>query len=566
MTPKKRRMISKSLLDLFEARAQEYQALVNERDETISQYDTGDDQVQRELHKEIGDTMIAAMNEIIRVGNYFIQPVNYCHKLLAFEDINLGNRVWSENSIIRRDNAYFWALLPTFHVSGAIRPLDVIDTTSTTEMYTNSSFNSADKGPGLDEPIVSTLVVNQSCGLDTTEKEDNRTFTKLYEAFTAMKNTFIVNGAFVASGIDFWSDSWPPHDVFGSDCYIPTLALSSYGKQTSSTYWSGSTSVYPYSAMIGNNIVAGTYVACSDINETAVGVAKVISVSEINHEANNEHGPAEYWYSYTLTVRPVTNINSTPVLVKKALSSFGCTKVFEALKAAYISYMNEYKAFIALSESNTTDNSLIQPIDNFIASLNTFDMSTVYNVELFYNMATTFNNLVNNRITTLLSIINSEDNLDDLKEMASIRVGKSNGTLFDIFRRMEGMDAQYIRYTKGSKKIDFLKKKMLVAKILEQPNNSYQVTIEKTVDSNYTNGENFRIGDTVYIVDNVRPELAVTIVDIKYGTIEDVDSDNIKSNDMSTAVKKVDVRFITTNRIISSDFDQTENLRIVKDL
>ena len=33
---------------------------------------------------------------------------------------------------------------------------------------------------------------------------------------------------------------------------------------------------------------------------------------------------------------------------------------------------------------------------------------------------------------------------------------------------------------------------------------------------------------------------------------------------MATAVKKVDVRFITVNRIVSKDFDKTENLRIVK--
>ena len=98
MTPKRRKMISKALLDLFESRAQEFQALINEKEETIEQYDTGDDSVQRELHKEIGENMSSAMNEIVILGKYFYHPTAYYNKLLTFNDINIGNKIWDEKN------------------------------------------------------------------------------------------------------------------------------------------------------------------------------------------------------------------------------------------------------------------------------------------------------------------------------------------------------------------------------------------------------------------------------------------------------------------------------------
>ena len=192
MTPKRRKMISKALLDLFESRAQEFQALINEKEETIEQYNTGDDSVQRELHKEIGETMSSAMKEIVILGNYFHHPATYYNKLLTFNDINIGNKIWDEKNVIIRDNAYVWSLLPAFKTAdGKMRAIDIIDQAAVGEMYTNSSFNSVDKGEGLDEQIVETISIEDTCSVDTIEEQNDKNFVRIYEAFTDMKNSFI---------------------------------------------------------------------------------------------------------------------------------------------------------------------------------------------------------------------------------------------------------------------------------------------------------------------------------------------------------------------------------------
>lgn len=569
MTPKRRKMISKALIDLFDARAQEYQALINEQEETIDQYDTGDDLVQRELHKEIGETMVSAMNEIILTGNYYLHPSSYYNKLLTFSDINIGNRIWNELTITKRDNPYLWSILPTFKVNNKIRALDIIDQAAVAEMYTNSSFNSVDKGAGLDEPIVSTMVIGDACAIDTDETQNDRNFIRLYEAFTDMKNSFINTGAFVDHGINFNSNNWPPHDIYGDNGFIPTITPSTYDKIPIIYNWTNTnvySSPYPAGAYIGNLIPENIYVACSSLDDSIISIIKLFNITEESGTIPGGQGQVDtYTYSIDGT-RIITTSHSTLLYVNKIISAANAYKVFDEIRTVYLSHLNTFKTMLSNNTENyTVENSLNIAVDNFLSYINSHsDMTTVSNVEDFYTQASAFNTLVNTRISTLASVINSEDNIDDIKELMSIRVGKSNGTLFDIFRRIEGMDSQYIRYIKGNSRITFLKKKMVVGKVIEQPNNSYQITIERNVDSNYTNGENFLIGDTIYLIDNIRPEIMLRIIDIKYGTIDDVDSTNINSSDMTTAVKKVDVRFITVDRIVSNDFDKTETLRIVK--
>lgn len=566
MTPKRRKMISKALIDLFDARAQEYQALINEQEETIDQYDTGDDLVQRELHKEIGETMISAMNEIILSGNYYLHPSSYYNKLLTFSDINIGNRIWNELTITKRDNPYLWAILPTFKVNSKIRALDIIDQAAVAEMYTNSSFNSVDKGAGLDEPIVSTMVIGDTCGIDETEIQNDKNFSRLYEAFTDMRTNFISGGVFVDYGLNFWNNTWPPYDYYEEDGFVPTIIPSSYDKIPLTYTWTNN--MYPYAtgAYVENRIPENSYVVCSNSDDSVMSIIKVFDVIE-TASANGDGNGQIYNYSYTIDgLRTITPFHDTSLYVNKIITAVNAYKVFDLVRVVYIEHLNTFKTMLSNNTENyTIENSLNTAVDNFLSYLSSHsDMTTVSNVEDFYTQASAFNTLVNTRISTLASVINSEDNIDDIKELMSIRVGKSNGTLFDIFRRIEGMDSQYIRYIKGNSRITFLKKKMVVGKVIEQPNNSYQITIERNVDSNYTNGENFLIGDTIYLIDNIRPELMLKIVDIKYGTIDDVDSTNINSSDMTTAVKKVDVRFITVDRIVSNDFDKTETLRIVK--
>lgn len=564
MTPKRRKMISKALLDLFESRAQEFQALINEKEETIEQYNTGDDSVQRELHKEIGETMSSAMKEIVILGNYFHHPATYYNKLLTFNDINIGNKIWDEKNVIIRDNAYVWSLLPKFKTDGKMRAIDIIDQTAAgEEMYTNSSFNSVDKGPGLDEPIVETISIEDTCSEDTIEEQNDKNFVRIYEAFTAMKNSFINGGAFRDHGIDFKSDSsWPPYDVYGSNGYVPKLIPSSYEKIPILYHRSGMPNAYSYKALIGDLIPKNTYVVASNSDNSVISIIKVFDITENSSEQGGEHG-VSYSYEYKISAtRIITPYHNTEVYLNKKINANEAYKVFNKIKELYLEHLTTFKTMF----SNNTENYINEAVDDLMNYINSNgNMTTASNVLNFYSQATAFNILVNKRINELSNnTINSEDNLDDIKELMSIRVGKSNGTLFDIFRRIEGMDAQYIRYIKGNKRIDFLKKKMLVAKVIEQPNNSYQITIERNIDINYTKGENFRKGDTIYILDDKRPELLLKIVDIKYGTIKDVDSTNIKSDDRTTAVKEVAVRFITVNRIVSKDFDKTENLRIVK--
>ena len=564
MTPKRRKMISKALLDLFESRAQEFQALINEKEETIEQYNTGDDSVQRELHKEIGETMSSAMSEIVILGNYFHHPATYYNKLLTFNDINIGNKIWDEKNVTIRDNAYVWSLLPKFKTDdGKMRAIDIIDQAAVGEMYTNSSFNSVDKGPGLDEPIVETISIEDTCSVDTIEEQNDKNFVRIYEAFTTMKNSFISGEAFRDHGINFKDDSWPPYDVYGSSGYVPKLIPSSYEKITPiSKNWSSPVSPYPSKAYIGDLIPENTYVVASNSDNSVISIIKVFNITETSSSQGTQNGVL-YTYEYKISAtRIITPYHNTEVSLNKKITAAEAYKVFNLIKDLYLEHLNTFKTMF----SNNTENYINEAVDDLMNYINSNgNMTTASNVLNFYSQATAFNILVNERINELSNnTINSEDNLDDIKELMSIRVGKSNGTLFDIFRRIEGMDAQYIRYIKGNKRIDFLKKKMLVAKVIEQPNNSYQITIERNIDKNYTNGEDFRKGDTIYLLDNIRPELLLKIVDIKYGTIEDVDSDKIKSDDMATAVKKVDVRFITVNRIVSKDFDKTENLRIVK--
>lgn len=564
MTPKRRKMISKALLDLFESRAQEFQALINEKEETIEQYNTGDDSVQRELHKEIGETMSSAMSEIVILGNYFHHPATYYNKLLTFNDINIGNKIWDEKNVTIRDNAYVWSLLPKFKTNdGKMRAIDIIDQAAVGEMYTNSSFNSVDKGPGLDEPIVETISIEDTCSVDTIEEQNDKNFVRIYEAFTTMKNSFISGVNFVDHGIDFNSDSWPPYDVYGSNGYVPKLIPSSYKKiPPISHYWSGTEFPYPSKAYIRDLIPENTYVVASNSDNSVISIIKVFNITETSSSQGTQNGVL-YTYEYKISAtRIITPYHNTEVYLNKKITAAEAYKVFNLIKELYLEHLNTFKTMF----SNNTENYINEAVDDLMNYINSSGaMNIVSNVLNFYSQATAFNILVNKRINELSNnTINSEDNLDDIKELMSIRVGKSNGTLFDIFRRIEGMDAQYIRYIKGNKRIDFLKKKMLVAKVIEQPNNSYQITIERNIDKNYTNGEDFRKGDTIYLLDNIRPELLLKIVDIKYGTIEDVDSDKIKSDDMATAVKEVDVRFITVNRIVSKDFDKTENLRIVK--
>ncbi len=568
MTPKRRKMISKALLDLFESRAQEFQALINEKEETIEQYNTGDDSVQRELHKEIGETMSSAMNEIVILGNYFYHPTAYYNKLLTFNDINIGNKIWDEKNVIIRDNAYVWSLLPAFKTAdGKMRAIDIIDQAAVGEMYTNSSFNSVDKGPGLDEPIVSTINVEDTCAIDTEEEQNDKNFVRIYEAFTEMKNSFISGGNFRDHGIDFKDeDSWPPYDVYGSSGFVPKLIPSSYEKIPILFHKSGMTFPYPSKAYIGDLIPENRYVVASNSDNSVISIIKVFDITEKGSSQGGEHG-VSYSYEYKISAtRIITPYHNTEVSLNKRISAAEAYKVFNLIKDLYLEHLTTFKTMLSNNTENyIVENSLNEAVDDLMNYINSSGaMNIVSNVLNFYSQATAFNELVKTRLNVLSNTINSEDNLDDIKELMSIRVGKSNGTLFDVFRRIEGMDAQYIRYIKGNKRIDFLKKKMLVAKVIEQPNNSYQITIERNIDLNYTNGEDFRKGDTIYLLDNIRPELLLKIVDIKYGTIEDVDSTNIKSDDMATAVKKVAVRFITVNRIVSKDFDKTENLRIVK--
>lgn len=600
MTPKRRKMISKSLLDLFSLREQEYEALVNERAECFSEYDTGDDATQRELHKEISETINLAMNEIEKLGNYQIIRDGYTYKLLTFETVDLATKVWtitpSDTLGIKYDCKYLWQLLPNYSFiwKGNLvnRPADLLNYDNI-GLYYNFLFNTTESGEGVNDPNINGVTVpgNRDIletrnlpyvpgsilpgismatiyGVDSAGVYGDINSRRVFDAFTDLRTAFINAGSFRASGINFNSDSWPPHDVYGDDGYVPIVKIGNYNVGTTSK--SATTDFgYPNNAWINGLIPENKWVVCTDASKAIIKIVKILTVTENETSSGNEGG-SYYTYNFTASYKPLSiHTNSTTdFYIHNYLAGTSAYLVFENIRSTYISNMNALLSVIKKDDENyNSANSLYTAINDFLTYLNSgVDLNVVANVEDFYTRASAFNTLVLSRISTLNTSITNTDNIDDLKELITLRISKADGTVFNLFRKMEGMDSQYRKYKRGSRRIDFLKKKMIVAKVVEQPNNQYQITIDKKLNENYANTMRFSIGDTITIVDETHPELTTKIVDIKEGTIDDVDSSKISGDDVSSATKKKDVKFITTDRIISSDFDKDDVLRIIKEL
>lgn len=126
------------------------------------------------------------------------------------------------------------------------------------------------------------------------------------------------------------------------------------------------------------------------------------------------------------------------------------------------------------------------------------------------------------------------------------------------------MDSTYRKYIKGGDKIAYYASKLVTTKVLEAPNNSYTLTIPKTLHSVYSSS--FNVGDMIYILDDNKPEMKLQIIGVSYGSIDDEDNMVTSTDSASASTAKVQVKYLKCNRIISNDFDKAANLRIVKDL
>ena len=370
-----------------------------------------------------------------------------------------------------------------YHTSGTVRSPDVIN--SVPDMYNNLSFNSAENGPGKDEPFQTTISSTRMCDYDNTETTNLRNFKRIFDAFTNMRSAFINDGAFRASGNNFWSDYWPPHDMYSwsGDYYIPSFTPSTYDKISDG--FSYTNSMNPYNANIADLMPNNTYVVCATQDLSTLKICKLYDVSEANTTIGHESG-VEYVYTFSMKVRILSETLDSPLYINIQVGADNAYRVFNELKNIYLLHLNTMKAFIATKTENYSSvNDLTSAINSFIAAINSIgSVNTVSKVDSFYSTASSFNTYVSSRISTLTGIINSEDNRDDIRELVSLRASKSNGTLFDVFRKIEGMDGQIARYKKGASRISFLKKKLITAEIIEQPNNSYQITLERQLDEN----------------------------------------------------------------------------------
>lgn len=563
MTSEKRKIVSKSLLDLFSERERELGAVMTERDETIKDYDEGEDLAYRKLMKDTVMPIQNILKELTFYGNYIITENDpYYNCMSTWQSLDLDDKILQNPSASREDLKILWDTLPIWNNE---RLLNVLSTPPANYFFTNLDFNTVERNTlGKDLPLE--LIGTTTHINDASETVNENNFKRLFDAFTDLKTAFINNSSYGPYGIDYSLSTWTPKTATPPVTYTPSFTPFSKAKLGSNAInqETNNSTIYP---SIDAQIPTGKYVVCST-NNSNIKIAKIYSIVETKPSITTGGSTPTTTHGWTYQITEIRCLSTTGddlLSIHKKIEVGDAPYVFFELKKIYLERCNSLKAILEAEASPyyIETNSLKTSLNALITQLGTVTIySTAANIISLYNTAKTFNDAVAARYGQINTSLAAA--LTDFKDNLKIRFNKS-GSLFNIFRRIEAIDGTYNNYLKGFNKVNFLKTNLITTKVIKQPNNDYTIIIKSTLNEAYGSG-GFEVGDTIYILDDNKPELKLKIINIITSEIEDEDNISVGGTDKVGVVKTIKIKILTVDRIISIDFEKGANLRIVKDL
>ena len=415
LTTTKRKILSKTVLDIINSRKDEYTSITDETTSVIDKYSktSEEDYTQRLLFEAPAKLIINAIKELILYNN-IKNPENNFYDYIDIQPIDIKSKFWDNTSRTINDVKYFWDLLPDY----TNRSLNILNTSN---LFTNLDFNTISTGEGNIDPIINNIKFDSAYTLDSSDSSNNINLIRLFEAASQFSSDFISNGSFIDHGINFTNTSeWPPY-MYGVT-YLPSTIIPDTYQSFNSLNILSTTVSGTVAATISSVIPENKYYIAVNETNTKFRIIKIYDTTETLTDSNGD----TIWNFSFNSIRCLNHEEDfNTYYINKKISAADAYKVFEELRKLFISTSNSILAFLNtgtdefISDYTNYKNNLI----TFINQLNTMGIIIDYNsTNIFLNYVNAFKTIVDNRIITLKNRLIDENTLEDIKEVIKLRL------------------------------------------------------------------------------------------------------------------------------------------------
>lgn len=310
------------------------------------------------------------------------------------------------------------------------------------------------------------------------------------------------------------------------------------------------------------------------------------TTSDIKLEVFDRHKDIYYRNRYAVEIEALIlskYVEGDPVmtLTNNAESSAICKIIKGLVDKAISSFNSSYYNYQQAPEVSRSDDynpeSFYTDILNKLRNSNCETLDGCKMVQSYCNNALTW---IDNRCKALVEQTNDDDNSNRLINALSKRLDKNTGTIIMWYQNLLSIDREFKNIERSRKFTLYSAKRMLVGKALNTNDSTLYnnqlfpryIDIEQ-IDNIYDEYRySFKKGDKIYILDDIHPELCVSITNvskIQYSTTDynNADIETISSGNMKSLSKTVNAIRLEINRplpIYYCNGNDVSSLRVVK--